>query len=119
MTQKRKNYTAEFKREAVRLVTEQGYSISQAARNLDINMNMLRRWKHQLEEQPSNVFPGKGRLLPEQEELRRLREENRRLRMERDSLKKRFLSGEGVIRDGSNSSESAIIVFLEERLFVY
>ena len=35
MTEKRKNYTAEFKREAVRLVTEQGYSMSQAARNLD------------------------------------------------------------------------------------
>ena len=48
MTQKRKNYTAEFKREAVRLVTEQGYSMSQAARNLDININMLRRWKHQI-----------------------------------------------------------------------
>jgi transposase len=92
MTQKRKNYTAEFKREAVRLVTEQGYSMSQAARNLDVNMNMLRRWKHQLEEQPNHVFPGKGRLLPEQEELRSLREENRRLRMERDILKKRFLS---------------------------
>ena len=88
MTQKRKNYTAEFKREAVRLVTEQGYSMSQAARNLDVNMNMLRRWKHQLEEQPNYVFPGKGRLLPEQEELRSLRDENRRLRMERDILKK-------------------------------
>ena len=88
MTQKRKNYTAEFKREAVRLVTEQGYSMSQAARNLDININMLRRWKHQINEQGQNAFPGKGRLLPEQEELYRLREENKRLRMERDILKK-------------------------------
>lgn len=88
MTQKRKNYTAEFKREAVRLVTEQGYSMSQAARNLDININMLRRWKHQINEQGQNAFPGKGRLLPEQEELYRLREENKRLRMEREILKK-------------------------------
>ena len=88
MTEKRKNYTAEFKREAVRLVTEKDYSISQAARNLDININMLRRWKRQVEEQDQNVFPGKGRLLPEQEELSRLREENKRLRMERDILKK-------------------------------
>ena len=88
MTEKRKNYTAEFKREAVRLVTEKGYSISQAARNLDININMLRRWKHQLEEQDQSVFPGKGHLLPDQEELYRLREENKRLRMERDILKK-------------------------------
>ena len=88
MTQKRKNYTAEFKLEAVRLVTEQGYSMSQAARNLDININMLRRWKHQINEQGQDAFPGKGRLLPEQEELYRLREENKRLRMEREILKK-------------------------------
>ena len=88
MTQKRKNYTAEFKREAVRLVTEQGYSMSQAARNLDININMLRRWKKQINEQGQNAFPSKGRLLPDQEELYRLREENKRLRMERDILKK-------------------------------
>ena len=88
MTQKRKNYTAEFKREAVRLVTEQGYSMSQAARNLDININMLRRWKYQMNEQGQDAFPGKGRLLPEQEELYRLREENKRLRMEREILKK-------------------------------
>ena len=87
MTQKRKNYTAEFKQEAVRLVTEQGYSMSQAARNLDININMLRRWKHQMNEQGQDAFPGKGRLLPEQEELYRLREENKRLRMEREILK--------------------------------
>ena len=88
MTQKRKNYTAEFKREAVRLVTEQGYSMSQAARNLDININMLRRWKKQINEQGQDAFPGKGRLLPEQEELYHLREENKRLRMEREILKK-------------------------------
>jgi len=88
MTEKRKNYTAEFKQEAVRLVTEQGYSMSQAARNLDININMLRRWKHQINEQGQEAFPGKGRLLPEQEELYRLREENKRLRMEREILKK-------------------------------
>ena len=88
MTEKRKNYTAEFKREAVRLVTEQGYSMSQAARNLDINLNMLRRWKRQIEEQGHSAFPGKGNLPPDQEELHRLREENKRLRMERDILKK-------------------------------
>ncbi len=60
------------------------FSMRKAARRLDINVTMLRRWKHQLEEQDSNAFVGKGRLLPEQEELRRLREEIQRLRMERD-----------------------------------
>ena len=88
MTVKRKNYTAEFKREAVRLVSEKGYSLSQAARKLDINVNMLGRWKRQIEGQGNDAFPGKGHLPPEQEELRRLREENRRLHMEREILKK-------------------------------
>jgi transposase-like protein len=60
MTEKRKNYTAEFKREAVRLVSEQGYSMSKAARSLDININMLRRWRHQLEEQEHHAFPVKA-----------------------------------------------------------
>jgi transposase len=41
-----------------------------------------------MNEQGQEAFPGKGRLLPEQEELSRLREENKRLRMEREILKK-------------------------------
>jgi transposase len=43
MTEKRKTYTAEFKREAVRLVTAQRYGVAETARNLGINVNMLRR----------------------------------------------------------------------------
>ena len=96
MAQKRKTYTAEFKREAVRLVTHQGYTLSQAARNLDINANLLRKWKHQLEDQGHEAFPGKGHQSPEQEELRRLRQEVQQLRMEREILKKaaRFFANE-------------------------
>ena len=96
MAQKRKNYTADFKHEAVRLVTKQGYSMSQAASRLDINVNMLRRWKNQIEEQGKEAFPGNGHQSPKQEELRRLRAENQRLRMERDILKKaaRFFANE-------------------------
>ena len=88
MAEKRQTYTAEFKREAVRLVTEHGYGVAEAARNLGINTHMLRRWKHQYEAQAKGVFPGKGRLSPEYTELYRLREENKRLRMEREILKK-------------------------------
>ena len=54
----------------------------------DLFDSPLRRWKHQINEQGQDAFPGKGRLLPEQEELYRLREENKRLRMEREILKK-------------------------------
>jgi transposase len=72
--QVRRNYTAEFKREAVRLVTEEGYKVAEAARSLDINTNMLGRWVRQAREGSEAAFPGKGNLSPEQEEIRTLRE---------------------------------------------
>jgi len=87
-TRTRKNYTAEFKREAVCLVTDQGYRVSEAARNLGIHSNMLGRWVREAKESHGEAFPGKGHLNPEGEENRRLKEENKRLRMERDILKK-------------------------------
>jgi transposase len=86
--EKRQTYTAEFKREAVRLVMAYGYGITEAARNLGINATMLDRWKRELGARENGAFPGKGRLSPDQEELHRLREENKRLRMERESFKK-------------------------------
>ncbi len=98
MTNKlRKKYTAEFKREAARLVTDEGYKIAEAARNLDINANMLRRWIQETKEGAGSAFPGKGNQSPEQEELRRLREENKRLKLEREILKKAtaFFAKEG------------------------
>lgn len=88
MSEKRRTYTAEFKREAVALITEHGYGVSEAARNLGLHTNMLRKWKRKLEDNATDAFPGKGRLSAEQEDLHRLRQENRRLRMERDILKK-------------------------------
>ena len=86
--QNKKTYTPEFKKEAVRLVTEQGYKVTEAARNLGINPSVLTRWKSQLVSEGTNAFPGKGRLTPEKEELQKLRKENQRLKMERDILKK-------------------------------
>jgi transposase len=88
MARTRRNFTPEYKAEAVRLVTEHGYSFAEAARNLGIAENSLRKWKHALDEQGPDAFPGHGRRSPQEEELHRLRQENRRLRMERDILKK-------------------------------
>jgi transposase len=86
--QNKRSYTPEFKQDAVRLVTEQGYKITEAARNLGINPSVLARWKSQLASEGTKAFPGKGRLTPEKEELQKLRKENQRLKMERDILKK-------------------------------
>jgi transposase len=84
----RQKYTREFKQDAVRLVTEQGYKQTEAARNLGIDRGMLGRWVKELQTDKSEAFRGNGKLTAEGEELRRLREENRRLKMERDILKK-------------------------------
>ena len=86
MTSKRRMYTDEFKREAVKLVTEQRYSLSEAARNLGVHANLLRTWKQKISAEDEQYEAG----LTEDErmELASLREENKRLRMERDILKK-------------------------------
>ena len=88
MTTKRKIYSKQFKIDAVKLVTEQDYKISEAARNLDIHPNILRKWRDQFSGDNDQAFPGKGHMTPEKEELHRLRKENKRLRMEHEILKK-------------------------------
>ena len=88
MTQKRKHYSKQFKIDAVKLVTEQGYKVSEAARNLGIHHSSLRSWKKQLETDGNQSFPGKGHMTSDKEELYRLRKEVKKLRMEREILKK-------------------------------
>ena len=88
MKNRRRRHSPEFKQEAVRLVTIEGYSISEAARSLGLNAGTLSRWKREVEEKAGGAFPGNGNLSPQDEEIRQLREENRRLKMEREILKK-------------------------------
>jgi transposase len=88
MTRRRRTYTSEFKAEAVKLITEKGYSFAEAARSLDVGETLLRSWKAALDQKGPDAFPGNGRLPAVEEELRRLRSENKRLLAERDILKK-------------------------------
>jgi transposase len=88
MARTRRTYTPEFKAEAVKLVTEQGYSVAEAARSLGLNDNLIRNWKQALHDQGKHAFPGQGNLSPFEEEVQRLRAENKRLLAERDILKK-------------------------------
>jgi transposase len=82
--QTRRRHSEEFKREAVKLVSDQQVSISEAARNLGINPNLLRKWKQVIEAENQDTSLTEDERL----ELARLRAENRQLRMERDILKK-------------------------------
>ena len=81
---KRGKFTPEFKKDAVALVTEQGYSIAQAAQAVDTRENNLRRWKKALEQEAV----GERLNTDERAELARLRRENKALRMEKEILKK-------------------------------
>jgi len=84
----RRMFSREFKLEAVRLVRERGVSMSQAARDLDLHVNVLRKWVSDHDADPGSAFPGHGRLKPEQLEIERLRRELVRMKAERDILKK-------------------------------
>ena len=92
----RKQYTKEFKLDAINLVLEQGYSRAEAARSLDINANMLGRWVKEYQDDDGQAFRGNGVLTPEQEEIRQLKAQVKRLEMEKSILKKAtvFFAGE-------------------------
>lgn len=79
-----KQYPSEFKEEAVALVLDQGYSVSDAAESLGITTKLLYAWKAKIENERQ------GTLLTgdEREELKRLRKEVKELRMEKEVLKK-------------------------------
>ena len=79
-----KTYSKEFKEESVSLVTEQGYSVSEAAKSLGIGTSMLYKWKQHIEGQKS----GESLSSNEREELKRLRKENKNLHLEKEILKK-------------------------------
>jgi len=89
MAKVRRQFSAEYKQEAVRLVDE-GRSILDVARSLGIRTDMLRKWRQQFTTaaHPQDAFPGHGKLTSQDEEIRRLRRENEVLRQERDFVKK-------------------------------
>jgi transposase len=84
----RKTYTREFKLQALRMLTDQGLSVAEVARRLDVGENCLRNWRQAAQQQGEAAFPGQGHLPAAEDELRRLRAEVHRLRAERDLLKK-------------------------------
>lgn len=60
----RRTFSSEFKREAVRLVKDRGVAISQAALDLDLHENVLRKWVRELAVDPQYAFTGQGQMKP-------------------------------------------------------
>ncbi len=83
----RRKFSREFKLEAVKLVTQRGVSVPQAAKDLDVHENVLRKWVRELREAPQEAFPGQGKQKVQDAEIARLRKEVAKLKMERDILK--------------------------------
>ena len=84
----RRQYTREFKLEALQLLETSGKSAAQIERDLGMGSGNLYRWKQKLAKDGQHAFPGHGRLTPEQERIRQLERENEILRQQRDILKK-------------------------------
>ena len=88
MSEKRRSYDKEFKLSAVKLILESENSVESIATELGVSSNTLFNWKRKYLEDAKNAFPGKGKMKPEDEELRRVKKELLRVTMERDILKK-------------------------------
>ncbi len=84
----RRKFGSEFKIEAVKLVTERGVSVAQAARDLDLAESVLRRWMRELAAAPMTAFPGNGQQRADLAEIAALKKEVAKLKAERDILKK-------------------------------
>ncbi len=82
---KRRQYSPEFKREAIALTQQPGVSCRQIALEIGINPNLLSRWKREAEAATDNAFQGSG--SPRDEEVAQLKRELARVKKERDFLR--------------------------------
>ena len=83
---KYKRYSKDFKLQAARLVTEQGYSLREAGQRLGISAWSIQNWVKKFRQ--TGELPPEDDSQPAAEQLKQLRNENMRLRMENDILKK-------------------------------
>lgn len=88
MKQSRRQYTKEFKQEAVRLAQQPGMRINQIARDLGINRTMLSSWIRKSLTEGGDAFRGHGNRKELEQENAVLKRRLRVLEEERDILKK-------------------------------
>jgi transposase len=83
---KRKGYTADFKRNAVKLVLDGRHTCRSVEKSLGVSPGIVYRWVRQYRASPQECFPGNGRLKATDERFRALERELQTVRMERDIL---------------------------------
>ena len=88
MAKQRRSFSTEFKMEAASLVVDQGYSMAEASRAVDVGESALRRWVNQLRAERGGVTPTSKALTPEQQKIQELEARINRLEREKTILKK-------------------------------
>lgn len=83
-----RRYDSDFKREAVRMVVEEGLRVREVERNLGITIGVLKGWVQKHQDHQDAAFSSRTATESPETELKRLRKENERLQRERDILKK-------------------------------
>ncbi|WP_430649643.1 IS3 family transposase [Escherichia coli] len=85
---KKRNFSAEFKRESAQLVVDQTYTVADAAKAMDVGLSTMTRWVKQLRDERQGKTPKASPITPEQIEIRKLRKKLQRIEMENEILKK-------------------------------
>ena len=85
---KKRNFSAEFKRESAQLVLDQNYTVAAAASAMDVGLSTMTRWVKQLRDERQGKIPKASPITPEQIEIRELKKKLQRIEMENDILKK-------------------------------
>ena len=85
---KKRNFSAEFKRESAQLVVDQNYTVADAASAMDVGLSTMTRWVKQLRDERQGKTPKASPITPEQIEVRELRKKLQRIEMENEILKK-------------------------------
>ncbi|HAN5221678.1 TPA: transposase, partial [Escherichia coli] len=83
---KKRNFSAEFKRESAQLVVDQNYTVADAASAMDVGKSTMDKWVRQLKEERAGKSPIASPMTPEQIEIRELKKRLQRVEMERDIL---------------------------------
>ncbi|MGY2799915.1 transposase [Ewingella americana] len=79
---KRRNFSPEFKRESSQFVVAQNYTVSDAAKAMDVGLSTMTKWVKQLREERQGKTPKSSPITPEQIEIRELKKKLQRIEME-------------------------------------
>ena len=84
----RRHFTTDYRRNAVKLITEKGLPVAKVARDLDIHPQLLHQWRKKYFDKGAAAFVGKGNSKPEDAELKKVLKKLAEVEEERDILKK-------------------------------